>query len=292
MSSPPESWRIILFTDYPLAAQWAKGFLAAQGHRLVAAVTSSKRASDFPYLTVVDALQPEIDVLVSTRPRHWAAQLAPLRPDLIVSMVFPHKLPPDLLVLPRLGAVNIHPTLLPRYRGTDIPYWLLRNGERETGLTLHRMAAQFDVGPILAQTAVPIDDDDTIEHLLTKLAGSLGTMWAQALPRIAAGDPGDPQDEVQASYYGHIADEVAWKTIDWTRPAREVHNVVRSSAFPRTLPPGAVGLLDGVPHRITLTRLLPGVSGAGTPGTSTRRASDLLVQCGDGPLAVLAYEPA
>jgi methionyl-tRNA formyltransferase len=291
MSGPSGSWRIILFTDLPPFAAWYKAYFAAQGHNLVATVTSSKRAKAFPYLDIIGIMQPEVDVLVSGHPRRWAAQLAPLRPDLIVATVFPWKLPPELLALPRLGAVNVHPTLLPRYRGTDTPIWLLHNGERETGMTLHRMSAQLDVGPILAQVTIPIDDDDQLETLLPKFFAALGPVWEQATPRIAAGDPGDPQDESQASYYGRIADERAWKTIDWTQPARTVHNVVRGAAFQRDLPPGAVGHLEGVPHRITQTRLLPGSKGDGPPGAVVARDDDmLLVQCGDGLLGVVAYE--
>ena len=292
MSTPSsESWRVILFTDLVPFARWYKEFLPAQGHRLVATVTSSKRADQFPYLDVVSTMQPEVDVLVSRHPRRWAAQLAPLRPDLIVATVFPHTLPPDLLALPRLGAVNVHPTALPRYRGTDTPYWLLHNGERETAVTLHRMAAQLDVGPLLAQVPIPIADDDGLEALLPKFFAAMGPVWMQALPRIAAGDPGDPQDESVASYYGKIADERAWKTIDWAQAARTVHNTVRGSAFARDLPPGAVGDLDGAPHRITKTRLLPDSQGDGLPGSVVARDGEtLLVQCGDGLLGVVGYE--
>src|SRR5688500_11369012 len=110
----PESWRIVLFTDFPPLAEWYKAFLPAQGHGIVAAVTSSRR--DFGYLDVVRTLQPAVDVLVSDRPQRWAAMLAPLRPDLIIANVFPRRLPADLLALPRLGAVNLHATPLPRYR--------------------------------------------------------------------------------------------------------------------------------------------------------------------------------
>lgn len=287
----PESWCVILFTDMPPFAQWYKSFLNMQGHRLVSVVTSSKR--DFPYLDVVRAVQPEVDILVSNHPRRWATQLASLRPDLLVSTVFPWRLPTDLLTLPRLGAVNVHPALLPHYRGTMTPYWLLRNGEHEAGLTLHRMAAQFDTGPILAQAPITIDDNDRLETLLQKFLGAMTPLWELALPRLARGDPGEPQDESQASYFGHIEDEAAWKSIDWTLPARTIHNIVRSSNWGKKQPPGAVGALNGVQHRITRTQLLPDTASDGLPGTVISRDSDtLLVQCGDGVLAVMEYEPA
>jgi methionyl-tRNA formyltransferase len=290
MSTPSaESWRVILCTDIPFFVPWYTGFLASAGHRLVGVLTAPTRA--FGYLDVVRDAPPGADVLVSRHPRRWAAQLAPLRPDLLIANGFPFRLPADVLALPRLGAVNVHPALLPRYRGTDTPFWLLRHGEREGGQTLHRMAPAFDAGPILAQAPFPIAEDDDLDTFVAKMFGTMPALWAAALPRIAAGDPGDPQDEARASYHGHIADEAAWKAIDWTRPAREVHNVVRSSGFARALPPGAVGTLDGVPHRITRTRLLPDEKGDGLPGAVVARDGDmLLVQCGDGLLGVVEYE--
>ncbi|HEY8601881.1 MAG TPA: formyltransferase family protein [Thermomicrobiales bacterium] len=290
MPTPPsESWRVILCTDIPFVVPWYKDLLAAAGHRLVGVLTAPTR--EFGYPDVVRHAQPEADVLVSRRPRGWAAQLAPLRPDLLIANGFPFRLPADLLALPRLGAVNVHPALLPRYRGTDTPFWILRHGEREGGQTLHRMAPDFDTGPILAQARFPLADDDGLDAFIAKMAATLPALWATALPKIAAGDPGEPQDAEQASYYGHIADEAAWKAIDWAQPVRAVHNVVRSAGFARALPPGAVGDIDGVPHRITRTRLLPAMADDSDPGTVVGRDGDmLLVRCGDGAIGVVEYE--
>src|SRR5262249_15385663 len=116
-------WRIVLFTDFAFMAAWHKDFFARAGHRLVAVVNSSRRSPGSR--DVARAAQPESAVLVSSHPRRWAGMLAPLRPDLVVASGFPLRLPPALLALPRLGAVNMHPSLLPRYRGTDTPLWVL-----------------------------------------------------------------------------------------------------------------------------------------------------------------------
>jgi methionyl-tRNA formyltransferase len=291
---PPEgqeSWRVVLFTDFPQGAAWYKQFLPAKGHRLVAVVTSSKR--QFPYLDVVRGAQPEVDVLVSNHPRRWAEMLRPLRPDLVVATVFPWRIPDDVLALPRLGAVNVHPALLPRYRGAMTPFWLLRNGEREGGVTLHRMTADFDAGSILAQERFAIDDDDDIPALFQKVGRTFAPLWEAALPRIARGDPGEPQDEAQASYFGQIEDEAAWRAIDWTRPAREIHNQVRSCGWAGAQPAGAVGTIDGAPTRITRTRLVDAPSDGADPGTVVSRTGDaLLVQCGDRPLEIVEHQPA
>ncbi|HEY8598858.1 MAG TPA: formyltransferase family protein [Thermomicrobiales bacterium] len=286
----PPSWRVILFTDEAFVVPaWAQ-LLAAVGHRLVAVVTSARRNPN--YAAVVAAAGPDVEVLVSDRPRLWAAMLRPLRPDLLVSTSFPWRLPAELLDLPRLGAINLHAALLPRYRGTDTLHWLFRNGERVGGVTMHRMARDFDTGAILGQVTVTIDDDDDEAALMGKIMQATPPLVLAGLARIAQGEAGEPQDEAQASYYGKIADETAWKTIDWTRTAREVHNIVRSSSFARQLPPGAVGTLNGTPHRITKTRLLPETGAHGTPGTIISRSdAEIIVQCADAPLAIVTYEP-
>jgi methionyl-tRNA formyltransferase len=265
---------------------------AARGHRVVGLLTSPRR--DPQYAKVVSDAAPDVDVIVSQHPKRWASMLAPLRPDLLVSAIFPHRLPADVLALPRLGAVNFHPTLLPAYRGTDTPFWLLRNGERQWGITLHRMSAEFDTGPILAQEAFEISDDDTLTTLFPRLGALLQPLLDVGLARIAAGDPGDPQDESRASYYGAIPDLDAWRRLDWSLPAREAHNIVRScdGLWGGS---GAHAMLDGAPVTILRTRLVPADEAPPThaaPGAVLSRDADgLLVQCGDGPLRVVEHAP-
>ena len=170
---------------------------------------------------------------------------------------------------------------------------MLRHGEREGGLTLHRMVADFDVGPILAQVRFEIDDDDDVTTLFQKLGATGPALWEAALPRIAAGDPGEPQDEAWASYYGKITDLDAWRRIDWSRPAREVHNVVRSCAVLGPQAPGAIGEIAGVPARITRTRLIEAPPSGAVPGTVVERSDGaLIVTCGDGALQILEHQPA
>lgn len=218
--------------------------------------------------------------------------LATLKPDLIISQVFPWRIPTEVLTLPRLGVVNLHRGLLPEQRGTDTFLWMLREGASETGLTMHRVAADFDTGPLLAQERVPLDDDGDQDIIIGKLSGVLPALWGTAFPRIARGDTGEPQDEARARYLTRIPDEASWKASDWSQPARTVHNIVRASDFTRALPPGAIGTIDGVPHRITKTRLLPNATTAAAPGTVVGTEGEmLLIQCGDGPLGIIAAAP-
>jgi methionyl-tRNA formyltransferase len=109
----------------------------------------SKRRST-SYLDVV-VVPPGIDMIDSTHPTRRAAILAPFAPDLTISGSFPWLVPADVIELPRLGAMNLHPNPLAKYRGPFPLEWALRNGDVEMTCTVHRMSAAFDTGPILAQ---------------------------------------------------------------------------------------------------------------------------------------------
>src|SRR5215210_5112306 len=292
----PESWRIAVFTNIPGGEIY---FLVDQvvrplGHRVVGVVTSPgpKRRRSPVYQEVVAAVPPGIDVLVSNHPERWAAMLAPWQPDLIISGGFPWRIPADVLALPRLGAINLHDALLPRHRGPNATGWALRNGEPETGFTIHRLTADFDTGPILAQGRVPIGDDDDMETLGAAFGTLIPELLRIALERVARGEEGDPQDEGQATEAGLF--EEAWQTIDWSQPARSIHNQVRSWVGLRDIPRGALGTIEGERLRITKTRLMP--SSAGTPvppGTILVREPDqFVVQCADGPIAILSWQTA
>jgi methionyl-tRNA formyltransferase len=219
--------------------------------------------------------------------------LAPWEPDLIVCGGFLWRIPAAVLALPRLGAINLHDALLPRHRGPNATGWALRNGEPEAGFTIHRLAAEFDTGPILAQGRVPIGDDDDMDSLRAAYSALIPGLLRVALDRVARGDPGEPQDERLATEAGLF--EEAWRAIDWGRPARDVHNQVRSWVGMRDIPRGALGEVEGELLRITKTRLVPAAAAppSAPPGTVLARDRDrLVVQCGDGPLEVVAWDRA
>jgi methionyl-tRNA formyltransferase len=293
----PESWRIVVFTNIPGGVIYSlvNEVVRPLGHRVVGVVTSPgpKRRRSPTYLEVVAAVPPGIDVIVSNHPERWAAMLAPLRPDLIISGGFPWRIPSEVIALPRLGAINMHPALLPRYRGPAAIEWALRNGDAELGFSVHRLAPDFDTGPILAQTRIPIADDDDINSLVAKFGPVLPGLLGQALERVARGDPGEAQDEAEATYAGLFDEE--WRTIDWDQPARTIHNQVRSWIGQRDIPLGALGQIDGETLQITKTRLLPVESQPGEPivaGTVLRRDDErMVVQCGDGAIEILKWSP-
>lgn len=132
-STTHESWRVVLFTDLPggMAYHLIDGTIRPMGHRIVGVVTSpgprQRRTTD--YLDTVAAVPPGIDTIVTSHPNRIAAMIAPMRPDLIISAGFRWHIPQDTLAVPRMGAINLHPSLLPRHRGPHPLEWTFRAGD-------------------------------------------------------------------------------------------------------------------------------------------------------------------
>ncbi len=290
MESTAESWRVVVFTVQPFIPPMVESLLRERGHRLVGIITAPgprTRRTD-GYRGVAPFARPGLDVIVSNYPDRWAAMIAPMRPDLIVTGAFNWIIPADVLAVPRLGAINGHDALLPKYRGMNAIGWALRNND-PIGFTVHSMTPRLDDGPILAQRAVPYTDADDGETILGRFMPTIPVVLGEALDRIAAGDSGVPQREEEATHSPGRFEE-AWGRIDWARPAVAIHRQVRS-LWDRDVALGAVGEVDGATIRVMKTRLVgdngpPSVA----PGTVLRREGEmLLVQCGDRPLRILAY---
>ena len=273
-----------------LAAAWT-GALTARGHTPVAYLTTPgpPRRRLEGYGQIVADHAGAADVVVSSRPSLWRRIFEPYDLDLITCCGFPWRLPADFLELPRLGAINAHPSLLPMYRGAgpNVFGWMFRNDEREGGATVHRMSAEFDTGAILAQERIPIDDDDDARSLAGKLADPFPRLLLAGLAAAEAGEPGRPQ-EGEGFYATPFEEE--WRRVDWSRPAREVHNQVRSWTGMESQG-HATAELDGAEVTVRRTRLLPdGVRSDAAPGTVLERREDgLVVQCGDGPILVVDW---
>jgi methionyl-tRNA formyltransferase len=156
-----------------------------------------------------------------------------------------------LLALARLGAFNLHGSLLPKYRGRVPINWAVLHGEQSTGATLHEMAAKPDAGAIVAQTSVPILPDDTAYEVFGKVVvAAEKTLW-DVLPDMLAGRiPRLPNDISQGSYFG--GRKPADGQIDWQQAAQQVYNLHRAVAPPY---PGAWTVLNGVTYVIGKARL-------------------------------------
>jgi methionyl-tRNA formyltransferase len=171
----------------------------------------------------------------------FVAAMQALEPDLLFSCYYRHMLKQPLLDLPRLGALNLHGSLLPRYRGRVPVNWVLVNGETETGLTLHYMEEKADRGDIVAQQAVPITADDTAVTLFARMTASAGKLFRATYPLLRLGQaPCFPQDHTLASYFG--GRKPADGRIDWGQSAIAIYNLIRAVTHPY---PGAFTFFQG-----------------------------------------------
>jgi methionyl-tRNA formyltransferase len=266
--------------------------LGGLGHDVVALITARNRRNEDALAELVRDPPEGLDVLLPHTRQLIAPMLRVYDVDLGVCSGFNWKLPHDALQAPRLGVLNGHPSLLPRWRGPNPFGWTFRADEPKVGFTWHLMDAELDTGPILAQGSAPLDDDDTMETLLEKLGPLSGGVLEHALARLEAEERGDPQPADGATWAPLFEDEYA--EIDWKRSAREVHNQVRSWFVPT--PSGLLGALATLDERrvrVKRSQLVHGGFDPAQPGTIVGREDGaLLVQCGDGPLRVLESEPA
>lgn len=225
------------------------------------------------YLPVYQPENPNDPAFVDT--------LGRLEPDLLFSCYYRHMLQQPLLDLPRLGALNLHGSLLPRYRGRCPVNWVLVHGETETGVTLHYMEAKADRGDIVAQKRLPITPEDTALTLFARITVAAGDLMREIYPLLRQGRaPRYPQDHARASYFGGRGP--ADGLIDWKKPALAVYNLMRAVTHPY---PGAFTVFQGRKLFIWGGRpLATPVAAPNLPGQVTARlpGEGLLVATGDG----------
>ena len=211
-----------------------------------------------------------------------AHRVSELQPDFVFSFYYRSILGAPLLRAARRGALNMHGSLLPRYRGRAPVNWAILRGERECGATLHYMVERVDAGDIIDSQAVPILLDDDAREVYAKVTLAAETVLVRSLPALIAGTaPRRPQPILPGEYFGRRRPEDG--RIDWSRPALEIHNLVRAVAPPF---PGAFGAVGGERWDIHRTRLSPD-----TPLPDGRvlfgRAGKCYLGCGDGKALLL-----
>ena len=215
------------------------------------------------------------------------AILRELRPDLIAVAAYGKILPVDILELPPLGCVNVHSSLLPKYRGAAPINWAILNGEAETGVTIQRMAEGIDTGDILAQTGTPIDINENAAQLLTRLAGLGAELLLETVRKLEAGSASaTPQDESRASHAPMLSKEMS--PMDWGKTARQLHDQARG-LYPW---PSASAVLDGTRCKVIRT-FVTGEQTDQPPGTVLLAdKKGLRIACGDGGvLEILELQP-
>lgn len=249
------------FGDLPLRRRFTKpGAIEAiaQAERIPVRITADPRQ-----LGVIEALT---DALTS-----WRA-------DAIAVACFPWRLPPEALAIPSLGALNVHPSLLPRHRGPDPLFWTFHDDDRWSGATVHEMTGRFDAGPIVTQTPVEVPFGIEGAELEARLAAIGGTLLAQAIARRRLGDFGAvPQDESSASAEGFPSD--ADLTVPTGRPVRWAFSFVRGIA---SLGHAATVLVVPTGERVAVERAYAFAPGERLGSPLARENGRVVIQFIDG----------
>ena len=236
--------RLAVFAYHDIGYECLK-FLIETSEEIVAVVTHGDDPNENIWFRSVAALARDykLPVYTPSNPNTPAfiQLMRELAPDLILSFYYRRLLSRELLDIPRLGGINLHGSLLPKYRGRSPVNWVLINGESETGVTLHTMIEEADAGDIIAQRRVPIDIEDTALTLYHKLTAQGLGLFKESFPLIKAGKaPRIPQDSRLASKFGGRRPEdggIAWASSAWA-----IYNVIRAVTHPY---PGAFTFYGG-----------------------------------------------
>jgi methionyl-tRNA formyltransferase len=208
----------------------------------------------------------------------WIERVRALQPDFIFSFYYRHMLDMALLDTARLGAYNMHGSLLPKYRGRVPVNWAIVNGERQTGATLHRMVAKPDAGAMVAQQSVPILPDDTAYDVFQKVSVAAEIALDGVLPKLINGTAIHTQlDLTQGSYFGGRKPEDG--RIDWKQSADRIHNLIRAVAPPY---PGAFATIEGKHLRFLRSRIEKNLHAQSNPPALRVEGQRFLVDCADG----------
>ena len=286
--------RIVFMGTPPLAATVLDTLLRESRFQVVGVVTQPdqpkgrelklqpsavKELAQSKSLTI---FQPE-----RARDAAFIAQISQLGPDLVVVAAFGQILPQALLDVPKFGCLNVHTSLLPKYRGAAPIQWAVLNGETETGVTIMKMDAGLDTGEIVSQERTSITSDDTAQILHDRLATIGGRLLVRTIPDYVSGKIVPRAQPSGASHARKIKKDDG--QIDWTQPARVVWNRVRGL----TPWPGTFTWLQRSPSPLLLKILSAGVveTASGKPGEVLSAGHDgIIVSCGEGALRILELQ--
>ena len=284
----------ILFMGTPEISATVLGKLIEDGHDVVAVVTREDKPRGrgnvmTPTATKVMALEHGIMVYEpkSLRDAEFYGVLSAIDPDIIVVVAYGKILPPSVLEYPRYGCVNLHVSLLPKYRGAAPMQRAIMAGDKETGVTVMYMNEGLDTGDIISVEKFPIEDDDDFEDIHDRSADIGGTLMSKTLFDIEAGRATrTPQNEALATYAAKIEKEDC--KVDFTKTAKELDAIIRGV----TPIPGAFAFLKGKMLKITRAKI---TSGRGIPGeviaTDGAGEGSFTVACGEGALMILGVIP-
>lgn len=274
----------IVFMGTPEFAVPSLKRLIADGHDIAAVYTQPDKPKNrgmklTPSPVKVVALEHNIPVIQPDKVRDPGVleELTAFQPELIVVVAYGKILPRAVFELPPLGCINVHSSLLPKYRGAAPINWAVINGETETGVTIMDIAQELDAGDIIAKAVTAIDPDESVETLHDRLAEMGAQLLSETVVSIANGTAvRTPQDGSQATYAPMLSRELS--PIDWNKSAKEIHNQVRGlTPWPATTMEVADTAFKvfAVEETGTATSKAPG----SLVGTDKK---GILMACGDG----------
>ena len=281
----------ILFFGYSEVGHDCLSLLLERGEDVIALVTHEDQPGEKIWFRTPALAARERGVPVLTPANvntpEWRTRLAELRPDLILSVYYRQMIGTRILGLARLGAWNIHGSLLPRYRGRAPINWAVLHGEPRIGMTLHRMINRADAGAIVDQEGIELGPRDTAEQAFRKVLPCARRILARQIDALLAGSaPENPQDEAQATTFSGRRPEDG--RINWRQPSGVIFNLIRAVTDPY---PGA--FTDAGPARLMVwwAEPVPRPPGTASAAPGTVLAADpLLVATGDGALLLTRTE--
>ena len=278
----------IVFMGTPDFAVASLRRLIEDGHEIIGVFTQPDKPGNRKKMTPPPvkeyALSKGIPVYQPERMRgeEPLALLRSLAPELTVVAAYGQILPEDVLEVAKLGSVNVHASVLPKYRGAAPINWAILNGERETGVTIMYMAKRLDAGDMICVKKTPIAPDEDAEALFARLAEFGAELLSETIPAIADGTAGrTPQNDAEATYASMLTREMS--PIDWSKDAETVVNQVRGL----TPWPCASMTIDG--KTVKVWRAEPGGETSDPAGTLRAVKRGVEAACGDGR-AVLSTE--
>ncbi|MDD5864663.1 MAG: methionyl-tRNA formyltransferase [Firmicutes bacterium] len=226
----------------------------------------------------IPVFQPE-----NFREEQTVTELRALKPDICAVVAYGRILPQKVLDVPPLGCINIHASLLPKYRGSAPYQWAVLDGLEETGVTAMYLTREMDAGDIIDVSKTPIGENETAGELLDRLAVLGATLLSRTLKRFESGKvPAAAQNEAEVSYAPMLDKSMC--PIDWTKTAQQVHNHVRG------LHPWPIATMElqGKTFKVHATRV---VEGSGRPGQILGLTkTGLRIACGEGAVEILSLQ--
>lgn len=210
-----------------------------------------------------------------------------LQPELIVVAAFGQFLSKEILELPKYGCINVHASLLPKYRGAAPIQYAIIKGEKESGVTIMQMDIGMDTGAMLDKVVVPIEENTTMGELHDALREQGATLLLQVIDKIAAGTAvAEPQDNAQATYATLL--DRSMEHIDWSKTAQEVHNLIRGfNPAPSTF----TKLPNGKSLKIWGSKMTDKSSAAAAGTVIETGKHSFFVACGEGVLEITEVQP-